>query len=559
MLNTHRKIWAKITIVALFAAIVAYLPVYTFAATTTPATINYQGRLLDSSNDPLAGNYDFRFSIWSNADLAVGDIDGVGAINIAAPNYGGWQESHSVTTGTFGLFNIDLGSITGFPNFTSGTHQFLQVEVKSTGQPDTSYEILDPQGTLADLIDRKTIHKQAYAENADTIDNAEIGTSAGDIAILGAGGVWDIARIPGGTDVDSFIIDFNDSAAGNILLQLGNDGTDATITFDDASGNTTLATAGGNFSFSDDNISTTGDITTSGLTGSGAINFSTGSQFRIPEANDPNTNSACSHLRQLIFNTANNQLMRCTGIGAAGIATWTNVDTTGGAVDFEGTYVNDADNTLTTSNGDFTVNAGTGDFIITSNDWGVDASGNITTNGTVDGVDLSNLNFSNLATRVKEFTLEPEYDGGVIETDGTSNRGKLIYDFIDLGGAAKRNFYEWNTRNAAIQDIDLVISLILPQDFVSFTGTPIELDYQTSNGVNTTNEVELEVFDTTGTAIALNNAADLANANWTTSNITFVGVPTFNAGDKITLKIKLATTNNGFARVSDLVLNYNGR
>lgn len=48
--------------------------------------------------------------------------------------------------------------------------------------------------------------------------------------------------------------------------------------------------------------------------------------------------------------------------------------------DFEGIYTNDGDNTLTTSNGAFTINTGTNDFIVTSNDWSVDASGNVGTN-----------------------------------------------------------------------------------------------------------------------------------------------------------------------------------
>ena len=137
------------------------------AATTTPATINYQGRLLNSSSNPLSGNYTFRFSLWQSADWVAGDTTGGGAINTGSVNYAGWQEAHALTTGTFGLFNMSLGSTTSFPNFDANTHKFLQVEVKATGAADTTYEILDPQGTTADTVDRKTIHDQAYAENAD--------------------------------------------------------------------------------------------------------------------------------------------------------------------------------------------------------------------------------------------------------------------------------------------------------------------------------------------------------------------------------------------------------
>ena len=101
------------------------------AATTTPTTINYQGRLLNSGSTPLSGSYTFRFSLWNTADWVAGDTTGAGAINTGSAGYTNWQEAHTVTTGTFGLFNISLGSITTLPNFDANTHKFLQVEVKT--------------------------------------------------------------------------------------------------------------------------------------------------------------------------------------------------------------------------------------------------------------------------------------------------------------------------------------------------------------------------------------------------------------------------------------------
>ncbi len=61
----------------------------------------------------------------------------------------------------------------------------------------------------------------------------------------------------------------------------------------------------------------------------------------------------------------------------------------GPSQDLEGVYTTDTDNTLTTSDAAFTINTGTSDFIITSNDWSVDATGNliannVTANGTLD-------------------------------------------------------------------------------------------------------------------------------------------------------------------------------
>ncbi|MBD3359388.1 MAG: hypothetical protein GF365_01625 [Candidatus Buchananbacteria bacterium] len=60
-------------------------------------------------------------------------------------------------------------------------------------------------------------------------------------------------------------------------------------------------------------------------------------------------------------------------------------DATGGSSDFEAVYATDADNTLTTSNSAFTINTGTSDFIVTSNDWSVNASGALTATTLTDG------------------------------------------------------------------------------------------------------------------------------------------------------------------------------
>lgn len=414
------------------------IPQNLYAVSTTPATINYQGRLLNSANTPLNGNYTFRFSLWNSADWVAGDTTPGGAIDITSPSYSGWQEAHAVTTANFGLFNISLGSLAALPNFTAGTHDFLQVEVKVTGALDTTYEILDPQGTTADLIDRKTIHDQAYAENADTIDNVEIGTGAGNIPVLGVGGIWNISTMPDGTNADFFQIDAdNNAVAGIVHLNFGSTLLNHSLSYDPNG----VGVGDGWFDFNDD----------------------------------------------------------------------------------------------------------------------VNIAGNLTTTGTINGVNLSSIPFGNLATRAKTEVFEPEYNGYSLEADGINNSGKMLLDFTDGGGTAKRNFYEWTTQKVALQDMDIVISYQLPLDFVSFTAAPLSVNYQTSNGVAATNKIDVSLEDSTGTAVALAGGSSLANAAWTTAAITFGGAPTFTAGTTITLHLKLSSDNTGWARVSEVILNYNGR
>lgn len=404
-----------------------------YAAVTTPATINYQGRLLSAANVPLAGNYTFRFSVWNTSDWVGGDTTGGGAINVGSAGYAGWQEVHAVTiaAGDFGLFNMNLGDTTPFPSFTAVTHKNLQVEVKVTGTLDTSYEILDPQGTLADTVDRKPLENQAYAQNADTIDNADLGLASGNIVALGAGNVFPVSTIPGATNADAFTLDNDSTAVGPVTLQFG----------------ALLAK------------------TLSYVPASGWFHFN--------------------------------------------------------------------DN--------------------------VDIAGNLTTTGTINGVNLAAIPFGNMATRAKKQSFKVEYDGATLNPDGTSNKGKMVVDHEDTGGTNKRNYYAWTTQQAAMQDMDVVISFKLPLDFVSFTASPLSVDYRTSNGVLATNRVDVAMYDTTGAAIVLTGGSALANAAWTTAAITFGGGETFIAGDTVTIRLRLSSTNAGFARISDIVLNYNGR
>jgi len=350
---------------------------------------------------------------------------------VVAPGYAGWQETHAAVTDAFGLFNISLGDTTPLPNFTSGTHKNLQVEVKVTGALDTTYEILDPAGTLADVTDRKPIENQAYAINADYLDNAEVGIGAGNIPVLGIGATLPVSTIPGATNADAYTLDNDNTAGGPVILQFG-----ALL-----AKTLSYVPASSWFEFNDD----------------------------------------------------------------------------------------------------------------------VNIVGNLTTTGTVNGVTLTAIPFGNLATRVKEAVFTADYPGGTVFADGTTNSGTLKLDYADAGGTDKRNFYDWTTLKVAMQDMDVVVSFQLPLDFVSFTATPVNLNYLTSDGVLATNRVDLALYDSTGASVPVVGGSALASAAWATAGITFGGAPTFTAGDTITLRIKLSSTSAGFARISDIVLNYNGR
>jgi cysteine-rich repeat protein len=425
------------------------------ATTTTPGVFIYEGKLLNPSNAPIITSQTFRFSFWKSGDMVAGDVV-AGAINVLAPNYGGWEEVQTVIPNTDGTFFFKLGSVTPLPNMLLANHQLLQVEIKPFGAPDTSYELMDPTGDNgADTDDRQTIASTPYTNNADFIDNAEVGTGAGNIAVLDPGGIWNVNLMPGGTNSDIFVLDNDDTSPANITLQFGN----------------TLVAEFLKFDIINDWFELSNDLN---LGGNQIKNFAIDNLAGPP---------AVPVTGQTYFNTTNNN-----------------------------TYI-----------------------------W----------NGT--SWDLV------AGTSVKEIVFNTDYADATPTPDGTGNRGTLYALFEDLGGTGKRTFYEFNTMEATLQDVDIAISYQLPLDFVSFTATPIRLTYMTTDGNIANAKVDMDMYDTTGTLVALTGASNLANGSWTIANVTIGGSPTFTAGQTITLRLKLSAKKPNFARVSSVVLEYNGR
>lgn len=235
-------------------------------STTAPYTVSYSGKLTDNLGVAITTAQEMRFSLWSDNDYDAGDLQVNGSINTGASGYASWQEEHTVTPDSNGLFNLQLGSSTTFPNFTSATHIYLQVEVKAAAAADTSYEVLDPDGDTSDTDDRHTLNSTAFAINADTVDNADVGSSAGNIPVLDGSALLPVATIPGATNADTFILDNNNtiSGAGSVTLQFGNT-LNKILEFNNTAGY---------FNFNDD-VNITGLLTTTGTINGVTISSST--------------------------------------------------------------------------------------------------------------------------------------------------------------------------------------------------------------------------------------------------------------------------------------------
>jgi len=205
----------------------------------------------------------------------------------------------------------------------------------------------------------------------------------------------------------------NDTGANNTSIQFGADST--------ASENGVINWNVTTNTFEvDHSTAITGD-----LSATGQVNFSAAAGTRIREVADPATTS-CANIGELVLNTTNKQIYTCTATGSPG--TWSS--TAGaGSQDFEGVYTTDGDQTLTTSDGIFTINTGTNDFVVDSNDWNVTASGaldaaTITSNGlltgsagaTISGGAVSLNNNSNNAVNIGTGT-----STGAVSIGGGSN------------------------------------------------------------------------------------------------------------------------------------------
>ncbi len=219
------------------------------AATTVPANHWYQGQLLDSAGEPVTIAVTIRLSYWKSADFTASDLTGAGAIETAATNYGGWYEEHTLTPGDGGAFAIEVGSVQALPDFSTLpqstlTSLFLQVEVKTSGAADTTYDLLDSNpGNTA--VDRTSVLSLPFAKNADLLDQRDVGTGSGSIPLLTTGASFGIG---GNMGIN------NDNEAANAILTFGNNILAETLQF---------AATNGRFEFSDD-VHVAGQLTVSG-------------------------------------------------------------------------------------------------------------------------------------------------------------------------------------------------------------------------------------------------------------------------------------------------------
>lgn len=150
----------SILFVILFLSIL-YYP-FSAASAAVPRLINYQGRLTDTSGNPLTGSYALTFRIY----------DAETAGNLL------WEETQSGVVIQKGVFSVLLGSVKSL-NLAFDKPYFLEIKVGS--------EVMSP---------RQRITSAAYAIKAESADSLTIPAQQGDILYY-SGSIW--SKLPAGS------------------------------------------------------------------------------------------------------------------------------------------------------------------------------------------------------------------------------------------------------------------------------------------------------------------------------------------------------------------------
>ena len=181
------------------------------------------------------------------------------------------------------------------------------------------------------------------------------------------------------------------------------------------------------------------------------------------------------------------------------------------------------------------------------------AAGAVGTSEIADGT----VAFVDVVSRNVAVEVAPEYPNYTIYADASANKGTLEADHDVTTG---RNFYKWGSTKPALNDYDVVFKWTLPENFQSFQATnSIQLDYKSTDGVNTNNKIDLTLTDVDGTTdIPLTSAAGLASATWATYSSQDLSA-SFNSGDagqSVILRVKMYAKSSNAAYAGKITFNY---
>lgn len=301
---------------------------------------------------------------------------------------------------------------------------------------------------------------------------------------------------------EGLIINSDDGGDEDVTFQLGNDGTDGTITWDD--GTATLTIGDGTDSVAVNSgswdISAAGVASGfTGITSTGTIDFSGASRFAMHQgAADPGT---CTE-GDLFYNTTSNATKTCTATN-----TWTTLSS--GSSDFEAVYGADAGNDLLVDDNSataFTIGEAGNDYIVintTNGSEAVEIGQTLTANGTLDANGVVTLGDNGDTVTIDSS------DWDISATGDFTGAGAITADGLITGTAGA-------TLSGA------AISLNNNSNFAVNVGTGTSTGAVTVGGGSNTVEINSSTWDVSTAGAASGFTTIGASGNITTSGGDFV-------------------------------------
>ncbi len=176
------------------------------------------------------------------------------------------------------------------------------------------------------------------------------------------------------------------------------------------------------------------------------------------------------------------------------------------------------------------------------------------------------LEYVGTARQDRQITLTPEYPGAVLTADGSNNIGTMTSDFCSntgtlsinnsiCGSGEAFNYYSW-TGSGGTMDYDIYVRWQAPSDFSAFSNATDAVKmygWRTSS----TEKVELSMYQANGTQCGSTTEINSSDGTWQQTSMTGDETACSVAvNDMITFRIKLTASSTGFARASNLQINY---
>ena len=197
----------------------------------------------------------------------------------------------------------------------------------------------------------------------------------------------------------------------------------------------------------------------------------------------------------------------------------------------------------------------------------LEVDGIVTIGSTTNGIQFDPTNgatYYGSARTVRKMILSPEYAGGVLTASGSGTpNGFMTSDASSSATTNFRQYYEWTSTQATLQDYTIAVRVTLPADFSGWAlSNAIDVAYNTELTSNTRNKFDLLLFQESAATPVVYRQANVGGVQktWTTltiddSDLTD-GTGWDGAGETAVIYLKVYSMDNNHVQLGDIVLNY---